>query len=162
RHFERDDVSIVSEEIGFVGEGRYRVVVDPIDGSQNAERGIPYFCLCVAVADGETVGDVFFGYVYDFGANEEWVATRGEGVLLNGKPILDAPNDYIQCLSLEGTAAQRVYEGLGKLAPLTDRVRVMGAQALTYCHLASGRTDAAVALKPARSVDFAAAQLVVR
>ena len=69
KHFERDDVSIVSEEIGFKGEGRYRVVVDPIDGSQNAERGIPYFCLCVAVADGDTVGDVFFGYVYDFGAN---------------------------------------------------------------------------------------------
>ena len=71
------------------GEGRYTVVVDPIDGSQNAERGIPYFCLCVAVADGDTVDDVFFGYVYDFGANEEWTATRGEGALLNGGPILD-------------------------------------------------------------------------
>ena len=162
RHFEREDTRIVSEEIGFVGGGRYRVVVDPIDGSQNAERGIPYFCLCVAVADGDTVGDVFFGYVYDFGANEEWVATRGEGALLDGKPILDGPNDHIQFMSLEATRAQLVYESLAKLAPLTDRVRVMGAQALTYCHLASGRTDAVVCLKPSRSVDFAAAQLVVR
>ena len=48
------------------------------------------------------------------------------------------------------------------LAPLTDRVRVMGAQALTYCHMAAGRTDAVVCLKPSRSVDFAAAQLIVR
>ena len=43
RHFDRDDVRIISEEIGFKGDGRYTVVVDPIDGSQNAERGIPYF-----------------------------------------------------------------------------------------------------------------------
>ena len=39
KHFDREDVRIVSEEIGLRGEGRYRVVVDPIDGSQNAERG---------------------------------------------------------------------------------------------------------------------------
>src|SRR5205823_13638955 len=44
KHFERDDVRIVSEEIGFRGDGRYTVLVDPIDGSQNAERGITAFC----------------------------------------------------------------------------------------------------------------------
>ena len=163
RHFEREDVRIVSEEIGFRGEGRYTVLVDPIDGSQNAERGIPYFCLCVAVAEGDTVGDVFFGYVYDFGANEEWMAVRGGGAFLNGKPLTGAaPRDYIEFLSLEATRAQLIYESLAKLAPLTDRVRVMGAQALTYCHLAAGRTDAVVCLRPSRAVDFAAAQLVVR
>ena len=112
KHFDREDVRIVSEEIGLRGEGRYRVVVDPIDGSQNAERGIPYFCLCVAVADGDTVGDVFFGYVYDFGANEEWMATRGEGALLNGKPILDGPRDHIEFMSLEATRAKLVQESL--------------------------------------------------
>jgi myo-inositol-1(or 4)-monophosphatase len=162
RHFEGEDVRIVSEEIGFRGEGRYTVLVDPIDGSQNAERGIPYFCLCVAIAEGGTVGDVFFGYVYDFGANEEFLAVRGEGAFLNGEPMLDGPRDYIQFLSLEATRAQLVYESLAVLAPLTDRVRVMGAQALTYCHMAAGRTDAVVCLKPSRSVDFAAAQLIVR
>ena len=45
KHFEREDVQIVSEEIGVQGEGTYTVLVDPIDGSQNAERGIPYFAL---------------------------------------------------------------------------------------------------------------------
>ena len=59
-------------------------------------------------------------------------------------------------------ARSSCYESLQELAPLTDRVRVMGAQALTYCHLAAGRTDAVVCLKPSRSVDFAAAQLIVR
>jgi myo-inositol-1(or 4)-monophosphatase len=162
KHFERDDVRIVSEEVGYIGEGRYTVVVDPIDGSQNAERGIPYFCLCVAVAEGDTVDDVFFGYVYDFGANEEWYAVKGGGAFLDDEPIAGEPNDYIQMLSLEATKATLVGESLKALAPLTDRVRVMGAQALTYCHLAAGRTDAVVCLKPSRAVDFAAAQLIVR
>jgi myo-inositol-1(or 4)-monophosphatase len=161
-HFERADVRIVSEEIGHTGEGRFTLVVDPIDGSQNAERGIPYYCLCVAVAEGDTVGDVFVGYVYDFGASEEFLAVRCHGTLLNGRPPTDRPRDEIQFMSLEATRAQLVQESLVRLGPLTDRVRVMGAQALTYCHLAAGRTDAVVCLKPSRSVDFAAAQLIVR
>ena len=62
-----DDYTLVSEEIGEVvkGNGRPWVVLDPIDGSLNAKRGIPHFCLSVAVADGPTMGDVSFGYVYD-------------------------------------------------------------------------------------------------
>ena len=162
RHFEGEDVRIVSEEVGFKGDGRYTVVVDPIDGSQNAERGVPYFCLCIAVAEGETIDDVFFGYVYDFGADEEWYAVRGGGAFLDGEPLTGAPKDEIEMLALEATKATLVRESLEVLAPLTDRVRVMGAQALSYCHLAAGRTDAVVCLKPSRPVDFAAAQLVVR
>ncbi len=148
RHFDREDVRIVSEEIGHRGEGRYTVLVDPIDGSQNAERGIPYFCLSVAVAEGDTMDDVFFGYVYDFGANEEWMAVRGGGAFLDGAPIVGAPKDHIEFLSIEATRAALVHDRLRVLAPLTDRVRVMGAQALTYCHLAAGRTDAVAVLRP--------------
>jgi myo-inositol-1(or 4)-monophosphatase len=162
RHFENEDVRIVSEEIGLKGDGRYTVVVDPIDGSQNAERGVPFFCLSIAVADGETIDDVFFGYVYDFGANEEWYAVRGGGAFLDGAPLTGAPKGEIEMLSLEATKATLVYDSLAVLAPLTDRVRVMGAQALSYCHLAGGRTDAVVCLRPSRAVDFAAAQLIVR
>jgi myo-inositol-1(or 4)-monophosphatase len=162
KHFERDDVRIVSEEIGHRGDGRYTVLVDPIDGSQNAERGIPYFCLSVAVAEGETIDDVFFGYVYDFGANEEWTATRGGGGFRDGEPIVGAPKDHIEVLSIEATRAGLVLDRLRLLAPLTDRVRVMGAQALTYCHLAAGRTDAVAVLRPSRAVDYAAGQLLIR
>jgi myo-inositol-1(or 4)-monophosphatase len=162
RHFERDDVRVVSEELGTRGDGRYTVLVDPIDGSQNAERGIPYFCLSVAVAEGETIDDVFFGYVYDFGANEEWTAVRGGGAFLDGQPLSGAPKDPIEFLSIEATRASLVLDRLRVLAPLTDRVRVMGAQALTYCHLAAGRTDAVAVLRPSRAVDYAAGQLLVR
>jgi myo-inositol-1(or 4)-monophosphatase len=161
-HLERPGVRIVSEEIGIKGDGAFTVVVDPIDGSHNAERAIPYFALSVAVAEGGTMDDVVFGFVYDFGANEEWTAIRGGGAFLNGDPLTGAPKEHVEFLSLEATRADLVLEELRKLAPLTDRVRIMGAQAITFCHVAAGRTDAAVCLKPSRSVDLAACQLLVR
>ena len=74
-----EDFVLVSEELGervFGSGGRTRVVLDPIDGSVNAKRGIPYFALSLAVADGPAMGDVRFGYVYDFGAQEEWVRSH--------------------------------------------------------------------------------------
>ena len=47
--------TIVSEEVGTVGDGPIRIVVDPIDGSLNAKRGIPFFALSLAVASGPTM-----------------------------------------------------------------------------------------------------------
>lgn len=161
-YFDRPDIRIVSEEVGIRGDGEITVVVDPIDGSQNAERAIPYFALSVAVAEGRTMDDVVFGFVYDFGANEEWTATRGGGAFLNGEPLTGRPKDTIEFLSIEATRATVVHEKLATLAPITDRIRIMGAQAITFCHVAAGRTDGAVCLKPSRPVDFAAAQLLVR
>ena len=82
-----EDFVLVSEELGecmFGAGGATRVVVDPIDGSVNAKRGIPFFSFSLAVAEGPTMGDVTFGYVYDFGSGEEWTAERGEGAFLDG------------------------------------------------------------------------------
>ena len=67
----------VSEERGEVsfGEGgEARVVIDPIDGSLNARRTLPSHSLSIAVASGPSMADVEFGYVYDFGAGEEFAA----------------------------------------------------------------------------------------
>ena len=80
-----------------------RVVVDPIDGSLNAKRGIPFFSISIAVAEGDTMDDVVFGYVYDFGAREEWTATRGGGAFLNGAPLDERPKDELEILSFEAT-----------------------------------------------------------
>ena len=64
---------------------RGAVVIDPIDGSLNAKRGLPHHALSIAVADGTTMADVAFAYVFDFGPREEWWARRGEGAWLNGE-----------------------------------------------------------------------------
>jgi myo-inositol-1(or 4)-monophosphatase len=156
------DVTIVSEEVGRLGDGSTVVVVDPIDGSLNAKRGIPFFSVSIAVADGDRMGDVHFGYVYDFGANEEWVARRGEVPTVNGEVLAVPPKDRIEILAFEATRSDLIARDAPKVADLAYRLRIMGSLALSLCQLASGRVDGVCSLKGARSVDIAAAQLFVR
>jgi myo-inositol-1(or 4)-monophosphatase len=154
--------AVVSEEVGRLGgSATPLVVVDPIDGSLNAKRGIPFFSISIAVAEGETMGDVVFGFVHDFGSREEWTARRGEGAWLNGAPLgAVRPKDEVEILSFEATRTSLVAEEAPKVADLAYRLRIMGSLALSLCHLAAGRVDAVCSLKPARSVDIAAAQLL--
>ena len=161
-HLRGLDVTVVSEEAGRLGTGSTVVVVDPIDGSLNAKRGIPFFSVSIAVADGERMGDVHFAYVYDFGTGEEWVARRGEGATLNGEQLRVRPKDRIEILSFEATLTSLIARDAPRVAELAYRLRIMGSLALSLCHLAAGRVDAVCSLKGARSVDIAAAQLLVR
>jgi myo-inositol-1(or 4)-monophosphatase len=163
-HRQGQEFLLVSEELGerVFGDSGTRVVVDPIDGSVNAKRGLPHFCLSVAVAEGPTYGDVVFGYLYDFGSGEEWTSTRGRGAYLDGRQLDGAgPND-VEILALEGTLAASVAKKAQALAGYTKRFRIMGSLALALCQLAAGRVDAVCSLRDARAVDVAAAQLLVR
>ena len=121
------DFALVSEELGHRAaraEGAVTVVLDPIDGSINAKRGIPFFSLSIAVADGPTMADVMFGYVHDFGSGEEWSAVRGEGASLNGAP-LDGPlpKETIELLGLEATKTVLVAKHAQSLVEIAERLR---------------------------------------
>ena len=155
--------TLVSEELGIREGGDTWVVLDPIDGSINAKRGLPFFSISVAVAEGGTMDDVVFGYVYDFGSGEEWTAERGSGALLNGEPLgPQLPKGAIEILSFEGTTTETIAASIQASLGVAVRLRVMGSLALSLCHLAAGRVDGVVSLKAARAVDIAAAQLLVR
>ena len=161
--FRATGASIVSEEIGLLEGSDTVLVIDPIDGSLNAKRGIPFFSLSIAVADGWTMDDVGFGFVHDFGSGEEWTATRGEGAFLHGEPLgAFRPKDEIELLVMEATRTDLVAADAPKVAALAHRLRIMGSTALSLCHLAAGRVDAVCTLKPTRSVDIAAGQLLCR
>src|SRR4051794_1906561 len=159
-----EGATIVSEEVGELrGDGDLRIVVDPIDGSLNAKRGIPSFSLSIAIAEGETMDDVVFGFVHDFGSGEEWTAERGAGARLNGGDLGPTkPREEIEILSFEATLTSSVAEKAAAMVGLAYRLRIMGSLALSLCHLAAGRVDAVCSLKGARAVDIAAAQLLVR
>jgi myo-inositol-1(or 4)-monophosphatase len=159
------DFTLVSEELGEkrFGNGAAYVVLDPIDGSLNAKRGIPHFSLSIAVAEGAAMGDVLFGYVYDFGSGEEWTAERGRGAFVNGERLGgQRPKDRIEILSFEATLTESVAEKAAAVVGTAYRLRIMGSLALALCYLAAGRLDGVCSLKPARSMDIAAGQLLVR
>ena len=159
-----EGATIVSEEVGEIhGDGNLRIVVDPIDGSLNAKRGIPFFSLSIAIAEGETMDDVVFGFVHDFGTGEEWTAERGAGARLNGGDLGPTmPREEIEILSFEATLTSSVAEKAAAMVGLAYRLRIMGSLALSLCNLSAGRVDAVCSLKEARAVDIAAAQLLLR
>ena len=155
--------TVVSEEVGersFGGGGRWRVVIDPIDGSLNAKRGLPLYALSVAIADGPAMADVALGYVFDLGNGEEWIARRGAGATVDGAPLGSSrPLGRLQLVALEATRPEHLAPACAALPGEVERVRVLGSLALALCHLADGRVDAVASLRPngARSIDIAAA-----
>jgi myo-inositol-1(or 4)-monophosphatase len=156
----------ISEERGEVtfGEGgAERVVIDPIDGSLNARRTLPSHSLSIAVASGPSMADVEFGYVYDFGAGEEFVAELGGGATLGNMSIgVGEDREMIELLGVESAEPRWALPALEALDGHVYRLRVVGSIAITACYVAAGRFDAMLSLRPCRSVDIAAAQLIAR
>ena len=160
----------VSEERGEVdfGGGGVTVVVDPIDGSLNAKRRLSPYAVSIAVADGPTMADVRFGYVYDFGAGEEWWAGSGEGAFLDRKPIdpslgeRRARDGRLELLAIESADPRWLVGTVAELAERAHRLRALGALAPALCQVAAARFDALLSLRKCRAVDVAAAQLIVR
>src|SRR3954447_753148 len=160
----------ISEERGSVdfGSPDVLVVIDPIDGSINAKRGLPHHSVSIAVADGPTMADVVFGFVYDYGPEEEWVARRGEGAFLDGvrlDPDLGerrTADGRLELLGIESAAPRWVRDAADELAAASHRLRAMGTIAVTMCQVAAARLDGMVTLRRSRAVDAAAAQLIVR
>jgi myo-inositol-1(or 4)-monophosphatase len=157
----------ISEERGLVaisGGGPISVVIDPIDGSLNAKRRLPFYSLSIAVADGEDMASVAFGYVTNFPTGEEWWAARGEGAFWNGERLEPAePDTPLEILGVESAHPGLVAAGADAIAASkAHRLRMIGSIALSLCFVASARFDGMLCLRPARSVDAAAGQLIVR
>jgi len=160
----------ISEERGVIdyGSSDVRVIIDPIDGSLNAKRGLPHHALSVAVASGATMADVEFAYVYDFGPSEEWWARRGEGAWLDGTPIDPSAGERrgrdgrLEVLGIESADPRWVQASIDGLIASAYRLRALGTIAASLCQVAAARLDGLVSLRNCRGVDAAAGQLIVR
>jgi myo-inositol-1(or 4)-monophosphatase len=165
-HAEGHEFVAVSEERGQVqfGSGAtMRVVVDPIDGSMNARRTIPSHSLSVAIADGESMADVEFGFVHDFGADEEFSAISGGGARLDGEPIVvERPFEGLEVVGVESASPERVAPIASALQGKTYRLRALGSIAINLAYVGAARFDAMLSGRNCRSVDAAGGQLIVR
>jgi myo-inositol-1(or 4)-monophosphatase len=163
-------MTAVSEERGEIslsggreGEGLVRVVIDPVDGSMNAKRGLPFACVSIAVASGPRMADVEVGVVAQLDPAVEWRAVRGEGAHLDEDRLEKLVPGPLEVLGLE-TARPSLVAAQAEAIAATEarRLRALGSVAVSMCLVATGRLDAMVTLRKVRSVDVAAAQLIVK
>jgi myo-inositol-1(or 4)-monophosphatase len=161
-----EGLRVLSEEAGHRGDAKANLiaVVDPLDGSANFERGIPFYCTSVAIAGGPTIQDVFFGIVRNLVTGDVYLSEKGKGAMKNGETIrASTPLALSESVAAMDLSMAPV-ELLKGLAPLMSRVRRQvhyGANALELCYLAEGRIDAFVDIrKRMRITDFAAGYLI--
>lgn len=159
-----EPLTFISEEAGVLnmGGGETVVIVDPIDGSKNAVSGIPFYCASIAVAVGQTLGDIRYAYVLNLISGEEFWAEKGTGSFLNGQRILAQQDEVLYLAAYEAQSPARDIRRILPLLSLSRKTRCLGATALDLSYLASGAVSTFVSPSPSRSFDFAAGYLLVR
>jgi fructose-1,6-bisphosphatase/inositol monophosphatase family enzyme len=129
----RAPVAVLSEESGWSGVAGapVTVVVDPVDGSTNASRGIPYWStsLCAVDADGPLAA-----LVVNQATGVRTTAVRGEGAFRDGEPLAPAKVERVE-------DALVVISGPPATWLPWKQFRAFGSLALTLCDLAAGAIE---------------------
>ena len=171
-----EPVTAVSEERGEVqiaGGSELRIVIDPVDGSLNAKRGLPFACVSIAIASGSRMADVDVGWVAELDPRisvgdeprpgRDWWAVKGEGAFRDGEPLPRLRPGPLEVLGIETARPELVAAAAPAIESVeARRIRALGSVAMTLCLVAAGQLDAMLSLRPIRSVDAAAAQLLVK
>ena len=140
------DDAVLSEEVGHLaGSARRRWVVDPLDGTTNYASGIPIFAVSIALeVDGRTV----LGVVHDPTRDECFVAERGRGAHLGGRPLRVSDTGTLEASVLATGFAYTIRRDRDTNLPEHDllslrgrAVRAIGSAALRLAWVAAGRLD---------------------
>ncbi len=154
------DWDFLSEEIGHVRRGGDRtLVVDPIDGTTNALRGLPFAAISLALGR-EHLDGIETGVVYDLYRGTTYWATRGGGAFCDGRQIHVRPwNPKTELLfaNLGRYASDRTVE----MSRQARRIRALGCASLEIAKVAQGTADGYIfenlpASRNLRATDIAA------
>jgi len=129
-------ISVLSEESGttVVDGARLLAVLDPVDGSTNASRGIPWYATSICVLDDE---GPLAAVVVNQATGTWYEAERGGGARRDGRPVVPSG----------ATEARRSVVGLSGFPARYlgwKQFRALGAVALDLCAVADGVLDAYV------------------
>lgn len=161
------DCVVLGEECGRVELSKNPkgfVIMDAIDGSTNAVRGIPFFCCSLAFATGNKLSSVTDGVVIDLSNGDLYYATKGKGAFANGTRIhIDgqrSPIYFVVGLDISGISSEML-ERLSPIISSSNHIRHLGAVALELAMFARGLVDVFVDLRgKIRFTDFAAGYLI--
>ena len=155
------DYGVLGEESGARGVQSRRFIVDPIDGTRNFSRGVPYWAVLIAL---EEDGVVTAGVIHQPVSGETYTARRGAGARLDGVPIrVSAIDDLAQATVAHGTLRilrrRGKWDGFVRLVDASRSQRGFG-DFLCYAWLAAGRVEVALGLN-VKIWDLAAPNIIV-
>jgi myo-inositol-1(or 4)-monophosphatase len=163
--------TLVSEEagtkkIGF-GYPEYYVITDPVDGTTNAIRGLPFSANVIAVSKSPFLKDVETAIVHDISHNVIYSAQKNKGSFRNGKIIKTSKKSEITeaVIGIDFNTMQ-IEDTINKLKGLlriTNHFRHFGANALEVCYVADGKIDAFIDIRgKLRVTDIVSSYLILK
>ena len=163
--------TLISEESGVKEYGKtpckHYVTADPIDGTTNLTRGIPFYATSIAVSTKPTLNTIHTALVADLYHDVTYNAQKGKGAHRNNKKITPSKEESLEeaviGMDIDTYKIQEIAPRLTSLIQKTKHIRHLGANALELCYVADGTTDAFIDIRgKLRTTDMAAAWLIIQ
>lgn len=162
--------TLISEEAGVkrIGDNpsEFYVIADPVDGTANAVRGLPFAAISLAASREHSLSDVEVALVADLMRNTTYTAEKSQGAHKNGKRI--KPSDTMKLeeafvgVDFSTFQARQFVNQLAEVLKRTRHLRHLGANALEICYVADGTIDAFIDIRgKLRVTDIAAVYLIL-
>mgnify|MGYP001025888005 FL=1 len=159
---------VISEEIGEKKIGgdppQIIIVADPLDGTINLLRGIPYYSVSLGLAkyqENPTLENMVAGLVKDIASGDTFHAIKGQGAYFNRLELRGPEKSFRDIVVSFYAYGQRIDPSYFKLCSKV-KFRTLGSVALEVCYVAKGILDAYVDVRNAvRTIDVAAAKLIL-
>jgi myo-inositol-1(or 4)-monophosphatase len=168
--------TIIGEECGILQGNDGFLIMDAMDGTMNASRGLPFYCCSLAYSIDFRLSSVVDAAVIDLSIGDIYYASKEEGAYWNGDRICAdrsrARNnsiseqyfhqDIVIGMNISGISAD-TFNRLSRLISRSIHIRHFGANALELCYFARGLMDAYIDFRgKIRVTDMAAAYLIVK
>lgn len=163
--------TLISEESGVrkLGESPQEcyVTVDPIDGTTNLIRGIPFYATSIAVSEKPFLKDVHSGLVCDLFHDVTYTAQKDRGSFRDNRRLSPSERaslgEAVIGVDLNSYKVEEIALRLTNIIKRTKHIRHLGANALELCYVADGTTDAFIDIRgKLRTTDMAAAYLIMK
>ena len=165
--------TIIGEECGRIQGKDGFLIMDAIDGTMNASRGVPFYCCSLAYSIDYRLSSVVDAAVIDLSTGDIYHASKEKGAYWNKDRIYargsrsidgsqqDYQQDMLIGMNISGVSAD-TFNRLSRLISKAVHIRHFGANALELCYFARGLMDAYIDFRgKIRPTDMAAAYLIV-
>ena len=163
--------SLISEESGFEKYGNSPedcyITIDPIDGTTNLLRGLPFYASSIAISRKPVITEVYAALVTDLYHDITYMAQENKGAYRDGEKIktsqVSSLQEAVLGMDLNTYKVAEIAPKLNDLIQQTKHIRHYGANALELCYVANGLTDAFVDIRgKLRTTDVAAGFLIIK